>query len=125
MCLLGTLRSPKSGTLLSNVSPLSPPFPSLTPRPPLSSSSPRVTLVEDNSRKILLYTPAVALTTLVWTEVIYEFLNIFNAHLNPLLLLVLGLFPIYKGGKYITEEIMFTGDMKVRRKERGGEEERR
>jgi len=35
MCLLDTLRSRRTDMLLSNVSPLSLPFPSLTPRPPL------------------------------------------------------------------------------------------
>ena len=67
----------------------------------------KVTLQEDNFRSNLLYLPAGAILSIVWLGLGFEFIEPI-IRLNPLILLALGLPLIYKGSKFITEELVFT-----------------
>jgi hypothetical protein len=62
----------------------------------------KVTLQEDRFRSNLLYLPSIVLLLLTWLGVGYELIQ-----LNPLVLIVLGAYPVYLGGKFITEELVF------------------
>lgn len=67
-----------------------------------------VTLKEDVFRSNLLYLPAGALLFLGWLGFGYEIIEPI-IRLNPIILIILGAYPIYTGSKFITEELVFTG----------------
>lgn len=71
-----------------------------------------VTLQEDNFRSNLLYAPLGIIFTLTWIILAYEFFALAHVYLNPLIILLLGGFPIYKGTELITDKFIFT-DSKV------------
>lgn len=65
-----------------------------------------VTLQEDNFRTNLLYLPAGAILTIVWLGIGFEVIEPLIP-LNPLVLLLLGAYPIYKYAVEITEKFIF------------------
>ena len=64
-----------------------------------------VTLNEDTFRQNLLYLPVGVILTLAWSVLSYELFAALKVFLNPLVLLIFGAFPVYKGTEYITEEV--------------------
>jgi hypothetical protein len=66
----------------------------------------KVTLQEDRFRSNLLYFPSIVLLLLAWLGVGYELIEPV-VRLNPLVLILLGAYPIYLGSKFITEELVF------------------
>lgn len=67
-----------------------------------------VTLKEDNFRSNLLYLPAGLALFFVWLGIGFELIEPI-VRLNPLVLIILGAYPIYSGSVFITEELVFTG----------------
>jgi len=66
----------------------------------------KVTLKRDNFRNNLLYLPAGGILFLAWLGLGYELIEPI-VPLNPLILTLLGAFPIYKGSIKITEDYIF------------------
>jgi hypothetical protein len=66
----------------------------------------KVTLQEDRFRSNLLYLPSIVLLLLAWLGVGYELVEPI-VRLNPLVLILIGAYPIYLGSKFITEELVF------------------
>ena len=66
----------------------------------------KATFEKDFFRTNLLYLPLGATLTLIWLTFGFELFHPLVA-LNPLALLVLGAFPIYKATKTITEDLVF------------------
>ena len=66
----------------------------------------KATMKEDNFRSNLLFLPAGTILAALWLGIGYEIIAPFTK-INPLVLLVLGAYPIYKGCKYITEDLVF------------------
>lgn len=66
-----------------------------------------VTLKEDFFRSNLLYLPAGSILLLGWLGFGFEIIEPI-VRLNPLVLLLLGAYPIYIGSKTITEDFIFT-----------------
>lgn len=67
----------------------------------------KVTWTPDKLKQASLYIPSSLVASIVWVGGIYELLNLFGASLNPLILLVIGSFPIYVFSKEVTENIIF------------------
>ncbi|GMI43578.1 hypothetical protein TrCOL_g960 [Triparma columacea] len=67
-----------------------------------------VTLQEDKFRSNLLYLPIGVILTLLWTIVSFEIFAAIHVYLNPLVILLLGGYPIYKGTESVTNEYVFT-----------------
>jgi len=65
-----------------------------------------VTLQEDNFRTNLLYLPVGAILTIVWLGIGFEVIEPLIP-LNPLVLLLLGAYPIYKYAIELTEKFIF------------------
>jgi len=68
-----------------------------------------VTLQEDEFRTNLLYLPVAVLLLIAWLGVGFEIIEKV-VRLNPLLLVVLGAFPIYKYTIDLTEQYIFKGN---------------
>jgi len=66
-----------------------------------------VTLKEDNFRRNLLYLPVGLTLSLLWLGFGFEILSVF-VRINPVLLILLGSYGIYKGTKFITDGYIFT-----------------
>lgn len=66
----------------------------------------KVTLTEDKFRNNLLYLPAGGILTILWLALGFEVIEPL-IRLNPLVLLLLGAFPIYKGALTITDDFIF------------------
>mmetsp|Transcript_7851 Transcript_7851/g.16389 ORF Transcript_7851/g.16389 Transcript_7851/m.16389 type:complete len:334 (+) Transcript_7851:20-1021(+) len=66
-----------------------------------------VTLNEDTFRSNLLYLPVGIILTLLWTIFSYELFAAVKLYLNPLVLLIFGALPIYRGTEFITNEYVF------------------
>ena len=66
----------------------------------------KVTMQEDNFRSNLLYLPAGAILTIGWLALGFELIEPL-IRLNPLVLLLLGAYPIYAGSLTITNEFLF------------------
>ncbi|GMI14096.1 hypothetical protein TrLO_g460 [Triparma laevis f. longispina] len=66
-----------------------------------------VTLQQDSFRSNLLYLPLGLIFTLLWTVISYEFFALFHLYLNPLVVLLLGGWPIYKGTEFVTDGYVF------------------
>lgn len=66
----------------------------------------KVTMQEDNFRTNLLYLPAGAVLTIVWLALGFEIIEPL-IRLNPLVLLLLGAYPIYQGTITVTEDFIF------------------
>jgi len=71
----------------------------------------KATFTRDAFRSNLLYLPVGALLTIVWLGLGYELIEPI-IRLNPILLILLGSYPIYKGTVKITEDYVFQ-DFKV------------
>jgi len=72
----------------------------------------KVTLKEDSFRNNLLYLPVGAILSILWLGLGYEFLGAI-IKLNPLVLLLFGAFPIYKGAGFITDTFIFPNNKVV------------
>ncbi|GMH95061.1 hypothetical protein TrVE_jg10310 [Triparma verrucosa] len=66
-----------------------------------------VTLQEDRFRSDLLYAPVGVVATLLWTVLGYEIFALFHLYLNPLVILLLGIYPIYLSTKTISDSYIF------------------
>lgn len=66
----------------------------------------KVTWSPDTIRTTSLYVPATFLLSVLYLGITYE-IPFIRGNINPLFLLVLGAFPIFKGVTKITEEILF------------------
>merc|ERR1712176_149993 len=66
----------------------------------------KVTLQEDQFRSNLLYLPAGSILMVAWLFFGFELIGPL-VRLNPIVLLLLGLYPIYEGAKKLTEEVIF------------------
>jgi len=64
------------------------------------------TFVEDKFRSNLLYLPAATIFYLLLLSVGYEVIGVV-AKVNPILLMILGAYPVYKASVYVTEELIF------------------
>lgn len=65
-----------------------------------------VTLQEDKFRSNLIYLPAGLTLFIIWLGFGFEVIEPF-VRLNPLILIALGGYPIFRGASYITEELVF------------------
>lgn len=65
-----------------------------------------VTLQRDKFRNNLLFLPAGGVLSILWLGLAFEFFNVFIP-VNPIILLALGVYPIYLGAKEITEKFIF------------------
>jgi len=68
-----------------------------------------VTLQEDNFRSNLLYLPVGVVLSVLWLGLGYEVLGAF-VKINPLVLIGLGSYGIFKGTKYVTDGFIFTNN---------------
>jgi len=68
-----------------------------------------VTLEKDTFRNNLLYLPVGALLFIAWLGIGFEIIEKI-VRINPLLLIILGAYPIYKGTEIITNEYIFTNN---------------
>uniref|UniRef100_A0A7S0AKF5 Uncharacterized protein n=2 Tax=Minutocellus polymorphus TaxID=265543 RepID=A0A7S0AKF5_9STRA len=66
----------------------------------------KVTMQEDKFRNNLLYLPAGAILTVGWLALGFEIIEPL-IRLNPLVLLLLGAYPIYQGSLIITNDFLF------------------
>jgi len=66
----------------------------------------KVTLQEDKFRSNLLYLPAGSILMIAWLFFAFEFFGLF-IRLNPIVLLLLGVVPVYQGAKALTENLIF------------------
>lgn len=66
----------------------------------------KVTLQEDRFRSNLLYLPSGVLLLLAWLGIGFELIEPV-IRLNPLVLILLGAYPVYLGSKFVTEELVF------------------
>lgn len=92
------LRTEKSSFAVSN-----------EPKCYIDSGICKVTLKHDDFRNNLLYLPAGVLLSLAWLGVGFEVIEPF-VRLNPIILALLGAFPVIRGTKYITDEVVFTNN---------------
>ena len=65
-----------------------------------------VTLKNDNFRTNLLYLPALSLLSILWLGVGFEIIEPV-IRINPIFLLLLGAPPLFKGTKWLTDNIIF------------------
>lgn len=80
---------------------------SLDPKCYIDTGICTVTFQEDNFRSNLLYLPVGGILAILWLGLGYEFFGAI-IKLNPLILTLLGAYPIYAGAKAITEGFIFT-----------------
>lgn len=66
----------------------------------------KVTWIRDEIRTASLYVPAALFLSILYLELVYE-IPFVRDFFKPLLLLLLGGYPIYKGSRYITENFLF------------------
>eukprot|EP00567_Pseudictyota_dubia_P015145 CAMPEP_0197438084 /NCGR_PEP_ID=MMETSP1175-20131217/5177_1 /TAXON_ID=1003142 /ORGANISM="Triceratium dubium, Strain CCMP147" /LENGTH=336 /DNA_ID=CAMNT_0042967747 /DNA_START=96 /DNA_END=1106 /DNA_ORIENTATION=+ len=69
----------------------------------------RVTFEPDNFRNNLLYLPVGAILSIVWLGLGFEFIEPL-IRINPIILLALGAYPIYKYTAQLTDDYIFTNN---------------